>query len=280
MPSRNRPHWPSSITRAHGIGGKRVGVAEGRVEHEDGVDDEDEQLAKGEAGRDAEVERVHERRVHDLRPAGHARRRAAVVRWRGLAGRAATACATGGGGRRRARGGDEGGAGFVLVLGHGHSPSDVLLVLRHVDDRPGAAMRVCPVEVGVVVRARRAGMEEEAVEDLRGRNKRTRARGSVRAAYMAKRESKMTSMNHGYHLVTEMAVNEPEKKGKKNLQKPQHVRAAGSVGTLGMLLLAMARFHTERTWRLIVVVMAIVVAVSALSPSRYHLERGKLVRGR
>ena len=63
---------------AHAQGtGERIGAAQARVEHEDGVGDEDEQPAEGEASRDGKVERVHEGGVHDRCPARHARRCAA-----------------------------------------------------------------------------------------------------------------------------------------------------------------------------------------------------------
>lgn len=61
------------IPRTYGIG-ERIGAKYNRIGHDSGVGQQDEQLAKGEAGRDAKVERVRDRRMHDRPPARHARR--------------------------------------------------------------------------------------------------------------------------------------------------------------------------------------------------------------
>jgi hypothetical protein len=47
---------------------QRIGAEERRVEHEGGIDEEDEEIAKGEAGRDAEIEGVCKGRAHDPHP--------------------------------------------------------------------------------------------------------------------------------------------------------------------------------------------------------------------
>ena len=44
---------------------QRIGAVERRVEHEGGIDEDDEQIAKREAGRDAEIEDVCEGRAQD-----------------------------------------------------------------------------------------------------------------------------------------------------------------------------------------------------------------------
>ncbi|KAI9442784.1 hypothetical protein F5148DRAFT_1153890 [Russula earlei] len=259
------------VACAHGISGKQVGVAEGRVVHEDGIDDEDKQLAKGEAGRDVEVERIHKCRVHDLCPAGHISRRSHD----GLCHRWWWPPPCTGGVMR---------AAWALFLAMATPPatsslsSGMLMSMRMV-----WLVLVLVEQLGLVlfIPEQPSRTEEEAVEDLRGLEQTNEGARECQGGIYGK-EGKQDDVNEpwvspGYG---DGSVNEPEKKGKKNLQKPQHVRAAGSVGTPGMLLLAMACFHTECTWHLIVIVMAIIMAVSALLLLWYHLERGKLVRGR
>lgn len=56
---------------------QRIGAEKRRVEHEGGIDEEDEQIAKREAGRDAEIEGVCEGRAQDPHPTWDARRCAA-----------------------------------------------------------------------------------------------------------------------------------------------------------------------------------------------------------
>ena len=151
-----------------------------RVEHDGGVSEDDDQLSKGEAGRDAKVEHVRERRVHDRRPARYTRRRAV-----GCGYMSAREAGAGERGNDEGRGGGRARRGFPvasaaaaaaaastvprLVDGGAHG-----LVRARADraHRLGASGRAGTTErIALLGRVQCAGAEEEPVEEFGGLEK-------------------------------------------------------------------------------------------------------------